>query len=34
VFGKPVMLTETNTEYKGRVAWLRVVKGIIRDGLR
>jgi mannan endo-1,4-beta-mannosidase len=29
-FGKPVVLTETNTEYDGRVAWLRDLRTMLR----
>jgi mannan endo-1,4-beta-mannosidase len=30
VFGKPLMLTETNTEYDGRVEWLRDFRRMLR----
>ena len=29
-FGKPVILAETNTEYDGRVAWLRDLRRMLR----
>jgi mannan endo-1,4-beta-mannosidase len=29
-FGKPVILAETNTEYDGRVAWLRDLRAMLR----
>jgi mannan endo-1,4-beta-mannosidase len=29
-YGKPVFLTETNTEFHGRVAWLRAVRRMLR----
>jgi mannan endo-1,4-beta-mannosidase len=30
-FGKPLVLAETNTEYDGRVAWLRELRAMLRD---
>jgi hypothetical protein len=30
-FRKPVMITETNTEFNGRVAWLRDLRRLLRD---
>jgi mannan endo-1,4-beta-mannosidase len=29
-FGKPIVLAETNTEYDGRVAWLRALRRMLR----
>jgi hypothetical protein len=29
-FGKPMTLTEVNTEYRGRVAWLRGLRRMLR----
>jgi hypothetical protein len=30
LFGKPVVLTETNTDYRGRVEWLRDLEAMLR----
>jgi mannan endo-1,4-beta-mannosidase len=30
IYGKPVILTETNTEYRGRVRWLRDLRTVLR----